>query len=464
MQRLPFSAHTNRILHTIPVLCRFEQSQFFKLQHKAADRRVSGVPEILFQLLGGKLRVAVSGQNKLPQCFLLLSDLSVGQGGLKRLGRLCGRKHPVQLMIYIFDKIRQKRRCVQHTADGCVLLHQRIGVIIPLAAFVDILGERHEQRRGISLLHQIPQMHQPCHSAVAVKVRMQIRHVEVDQRRFQQIVDLGFFMDKGDKIHIKGSAAELNSMEITGNPHNEELTAFRKELKGLGKPSEKVLEEKAGKFINEHHSSLASIYLLDKYFAQKEKPDYTLIKQLTEHMTGELKDRPYIDGLLDRIQEEEKAATGKTAAYFRLPNAEGKQITRSNFKDQYLLIHFWASWDTVSRDSNAVYRRIYRKGQKNKKFALLGISLDLNKDNWKKAIETDTLKWEQACDLSGWETGVVKQLAIRTLPANVLLSPSGRIEGKNLSETAIEKKLKDIEEQEKKEKKREIENERKKKR
>ena len=82
-----------------------------------------------------------------------------------------------------------------------------------------------------------------------------------------------FFMDKGDKIHIKGSAAELNSMEITGNPHNEELTAFRKELKGLGKPSEKVLEEKAGKFINEHHSSLASIYLLDKYFAQKEKPD-----------------------------------------------------------------------------------------------------------------------------------------------------------------------------------------------
>ena len=80
-----------------------------------------------------------------------------------------------------------------------------------------------------------------------------------------------FFMDKGDKIHIKGSAAELNSMEITGNPHNEELTAFQKELKGLGKPSEKVLEEKAGKFINEHHSSLASIYLLDKYFAQKRR-------------------------------------------------------------------------------------------------------------------------------------------------------------------------------------------------
>ena len=264
-----------------------------------------------------------------------------------------------------------------------------------------------------------------------------------------------FFMDKGNTIHVKGSAAELNSLEISGNTPNEELSAFQKELKGLGKPSEKVLEEKAGKFINEHHSSLVSIYLLDKYFVQKEKPDYTQIKKLTEHMTGELKDRPYIDELLDRIQEEEKAGIGKTTAYFRLPNAKGKQITRSNFKDQYLLIHFWASWDTVSRDSNAVYRRIYKKEQKNKKFALLGVSLDINKDNWQKAIETDTLKWEQTCDLSGWNTEFVKQLAIKALPANILLSPSGRIEGKNLSGTAIEKKLKDIEEQEKKEKERE---------
>lgn len=257
------------------------------------------------------------------------------------------------------------------------------------------------------------------------------------------------FMDKGNKIQIKGSAAELNSLEITGNTPNEELSAFQKELKGLGIPSEKVLEEKAGKFINTHHSSLASIYLLDKYFVQKEKPDYTQIGKLTEHMTGELKDRPYIDELLDRIQEEEKTAVGKTATYFRLPDSTGKQISRSDFKDQYLLVHFWASWDTVSRDSNAVYRRIYKKGRKNKKFALLGISLDINKENWLKAIEADTLKWKQACDLSGWNTEIVKQLAIKSLPANVLLTPSGRIEGKNMSEEAIGKKLKEIEEKEK---------------
>ena len=59
MEPLPLSAYTNRILHAMPVPRRFEQSQLFKFQDKAADRRVGGVPKVLFQLLGGKLCVAV---------------------------------------------------------------------------------------------------------------------------------------------------------------------------------------------------------------------------------------------------------------------------------------------------------------------------------------------------------------------------------------------------------------------
>ena len=259
------------------------------------------------------------------------------------------------------------------------------------------------------------------------------------------------FMDKGDKIRIKGSVSEPDILEISGNSANEELTAFQNELKELGKPSQKVMEEKAENFINSHLASLASLYLLDKYFIQKHQPDYNHIKRLIEHMTGELKDRPFIDELLNRIQEEEKSEVGKTTPYFRLPNDKGKTISRSDFKDQYLLIQFWASWDTLSRDSNAVYRRIYKKEQKNKKFALLGISLDIDKEKWQKAIKADTLNWEQVCDFSGWNAEPVKLFSIRSLPANILLSPSGRIEGKNLSEKAIEKKLKEIEEREKKE-------------
>ena len=54
-----FLTHTNGILHAVPVPRRLEQSQLLKFQDKAADRRVGGVPKALFQLLGGKLCVAV---------------------------------------------------------------------------------------------------------------------------------------------------------------------------------------------------------------------------------------------------------------------------------------------------------------------------------------------------------------------------------------------------------------------
>ena len=137
--------------------------------------------------------------------------------------------------------------------------------------------------------------------------------------QFSDGTEYPLYLNKGDKIKIKGSAAELTSLEITGNAPNEELTAFQKELKGLSTPSEKALEEKAEAFINSHPSSLVSIYLLEKYFVQKPQPDFSLIKEMTEHMTGGLKDRPYVDELLDLIQEEEKVSVGKTIPYVNLP-------------------------------------------------------------------------------------------------------------------------------------------------
>lgn len=270
--------------------------------------------------------------------------------------------------------------------------------------------------------------------------------------QFSNGTEYPLFLNKGNKIQIKGSTANLSSLQINGNTPNEELTAFNQELEGLGKPSEKALEEKAERFIKEHPSSLASIYLLEKYFVQKPNPDLDYIQKLADRMTGGLKDRPYMEALLKRIDEGEKATVGKTAPYFRLRNAEGKEITRTTLKDQYLLLQFWASWDTISREKNTMLRRIYKKEKKNKSFALIGISLDIDKEQWKATIERDTLKWEQTCDFSGWDGEIIKQFAIQAIPTNILLSPTGKIEGKNLDEEAIEKKLKEIEQKEKEKK------------
>ena len=91
-------------------------------------------------------------------------------------------------------------------------------------------------------------------------------------------IEYPIYLDKGNKIKIKGDISNPEYLHIEGNIYNQEFTAFQEDLRGLGTPSEKVLEQKAEEFIRGHHSSFVSLYLLDKYFVQKDSPDFNKIK------------------------------------------------------------------------------------------------------------------------------------------------------------------------------------------
>ena len=256
----------------------------------------------------------------------------------------------------------------------------------------------------------------------------------------------------------------LNFLTISGNIYNEEFTDFQKALEDPADPSEKAgeetvdkrttvekantAEEMAEEFILQHHSSYVSLYLLDKYFVQKETPDFSKIKKLVEVMTGVLQDKPYIERLNETITQAEKSEIGKYAPFFSLPNAKGEKITRSSdaFKQKSLLINFWASWnDSISqKQSNSELREIYKKYKKNKYIGMLGISLDVDKQQWKDAIKRDTLDWEQVCDFGGLNSEVAKQYSIYKIPANILLSSDGKILAKNLRGEELKKKIENI--------------------
>ena len=256
------------------------------------------------------------------------------------------------------------------------------------------------------------------------------------------------FLDKGNQIKIKGDINHPEYLDINGNIYNEEFTNFQKELNSLPTPSEKDLEQKAEEFITAHHSSFVSLYLLDKYFVQKDSPDFNKIKKLIEVMTGVLQDKPYIERLNETITQAEKSEIGKYAPFFSLPNAKGEKITRSSdaFKQKSLLINFWASWnDSISqKQSNSELREIYKKYKKNKYIGMLGISLDVDKQQWKDAIKRDTLDWEQVCDFGGLNSEVAKQYSIYKIPANILLSSDGKILAKNLRGEELKKKIENI--------------------
>ncbi len=256
------------------------------------------------------------------------------------------------------------------------------------------------------------------------------------------------FLDKGNKIKIKGDISNPEALTIDGNKYNQEFTVFQKELNELNTLSEQVLEQKAEEFIKQHHSSFVSLYLLDKYFVQKDSPDFNKIKKLIEVMAGILQDKLYIERLNESISQAEKTEIGKYAPFFSLPNVKGVKITRSSedFKKKNLLINFWASWnDSVSNyRSNSELKELYKKYKKNKYIGMLGISFDVNKEQWKDAIKQDTLDWEQVCDFGGLNSETAKQYSVQQIPANILLSADGKILAKNLHGEELKKKIEEV--------------------
>jgi peroxiredoxin len=81
---------------------------------------------------------------------------------------------------------------------------------------------------------------------------------------------------------------------------------------------------------------------------------------------------------------------------------------------------------------------------KDKGFDIFGVSLDRRKQEWLDAIKDDELAWHQVSDVTGWENPVAKMYGVQSIPANLLISPEGKILAKNLRGEDLAKKLAEL--------------------
>jgi thiol-disulfide isomerase/thioredoxin len=123
-----------------------------------------------------------------------------------------------------------------------------------------------------------------------------------------------------------------------------------------------------------------------------------------------------------------------------LNDTQGKPVSLASYKGRYVLLDFWASWCGPCRASFPELINTYNK-YKDKKFQILGVSLDDKKELWLKAIETDKLPWDQVSDLKGASSEVAKLYNVTQIPQNLLIDPNGVIVGRNLVGKSLEDKL-----------------------
>jgi peroxiredoxin len=159
--------------------------------------------------------------------------------------------------------------------------------------------------------------------------------------------------------------------------------------------------------------------------------------------TGNALKGPYAAALDKAINDAKLGAVGSMAIDFTQKDVNGKPVSLSSFKGKYVLLDFWASWCGPCRQENPNVVRVYNR-YKAKNFTVLGISLDQEKSRWLEAIKADGLAWTQLSDLKYWNNSVAQMYKIQSIPANMLIDPTGRIVGKNLRGAELEEMLKSI--------------------
>lgn len=126
-------------------------------------------------------------------------------------------------------------------------------------------------------------------------------------------------------------------------------------------------------------------------------------------------------------------------------NIEGKEISLSEYagKGKYVLLNFWASWNTPSLKKIPELVKIYNK-YKNKEFEIVGVSLDVNNKMWKSAVDNMNITWPQMSDLKGWNSELSAEYGFRSLPHMILIDKEGKIIDREFNTEELEAKLAEL--------------------
>ena len=133
---------------------------------------------------------------------------------------------------------------------------------------------------------------------------------------------------------------------------------------------------------------------------------------------------------------------GDIAAEIDLPDAKGNNVALSSFRGELVLVDFWASWcgPCIKEQPELIKLNNAYTG----KFSIYSVSMDTKKALWLAAIVKQKLPWTQVSDLKYWNSPVVNDYKLQSVPLNFLIDKNGIILAKNIHGNALNEMLKSL--------------------
>ncbi|TWF41340.1 thiol-disulfide isomerase/thioredoxin [Chitinophaga polysaccharea] len=119
-----------------------------------------------------------------------------------------------------------------------------------------------------------------------------------------------------------------------------------------------------------------------------------------------------------------KLKTGQPMPSVKYPDANGSLAGLEKYKGKYLLVDFWASWCGPCRQAIPKVKELY-EAYRAKGFDVVSISIDTDKNAWRKAMKEEEMPWEQL--LSDNKDKTMEQFQFSGIPTLYLVDTEGKI-------------------------------------
>ncbi|KAF2326367.1 TlpA family protein disulfide reductase [Flavobacterium ginsenosidimutans] len=133
---------------------------------------------------------------------------------------------------------------------------------------------------------------------------------------------------------------------------------------------------------------------------------------------------------------------GDIAPEIDLPDTKGEKVALSSLRGTLVLVDFWASWCGPCIKEQPLLIKLNNAYPD--KLSIYGVSMDTKKPLWTGAIAKAKLPWTNVSDLKYWQSPVVGDYMLQSVPLNFLIDKNGIILAKNIHGQALEAKIKEL--------------------
>ncbi len=264
----------------------------------------------------------------------------------------------------------------------------------------------------------------------------------------RQSASVSFYIDTG-QIHLDARLDTLNKkdhrsnsfelIKVTGSAIEDLYTDLKKSYQDLDKlkvsdslKSSLVFSKLFFFSLRYPNSNLTSELLIGSGILSVDQ--VTLVHNNLSKAQQNGRYKTGFEALLKQLKATE---IGSKFFYIEMPDSAGRKLAISQLAHNYLFVSFWASNCAPCREEHPALMELYAK-YKSKGFEILGISLDISKDAWVKAIQKDNIAWPNVCDLKGIYNKMVEHYAVFAIPFNLLIDMKGNIIARNLNPESLE--------------------------